>query len=376
VQGMLAVDMKEVKNSINVLCEYTDHELEAVYFAQDIYGAKKYLKPLVLALGILNSLFIIPDIYAVENISSIYTIIAARAAVLVIVLLLFLFVERIGSPYYISAMISVSELLCFGIFLVIFWAYPEPNILIQVLGLFIIILVVFIISNRWIYMIGISVIGAACFFLIAAVKFSDEPDWNAFSAGVTYTVLVILFSAYSSFRMNYYGRIHYLLNQELEKMSVTDPLTGLMNKSKLYGELNMWMNFSRRYKTPLSLILFDIDNFKQINDKYGHVVGDEVMVKVVNIIGSMIRETDAFARWGGDEFTIIMPHTGRVQALEITERLRKEISNTVFMPDFQVTCSFGVASLNNRIEHIDQFIYAADMALYKAKNSGRNVVMY
>ena len=64
-----------------------------------------------------------------------------------------------------------------------------------------------------------------------------------------------------------------------KKMSVTDPLTGLMNKAKLYEELHMWMNFSRRYKTPLSLILFDIDNFKHINDKYGHIVGDDVMVR-------------------------------------------------------------------------------------------------
>lgn len=376
VQGMLAVDIKEVKNSINVFCEYTDRELEAVYFAQDIYGSKKYLKPLVLVLGVLNSLFLIPDIFIVGSSGSIYTIAAARGTILVVAIMAFFFIERIGSPYNISAIISASELLCFGTFLIIFWAYPEPDILIQVLGLIIIILVVFIISNRWIYMLGISVTGAACFFLTAAAKFADEPDWKAFSAGVIYTVLVILFSAYSSFRMNYFSRVHYLLNQELEKMSVTDSLTGLMNKAKLYEELHMWMNFSRRYRTPLSLILFDIDNFKHINDKYGHVVGDEVMVKIINIISAMIRETDALARWGGDEFTIIMPHTGRVQALEITERLRREVADTAFLTDFHVTCSFGVASLNSRLEQIDHFICAADKALYKAKNSGKNVVMY
>jgi len=373
---MLAVDMKEVKNSINLLCEYTDRELEAIYFARDIYGSKKYLKPVVLILGVLNSLFIIPDIIIVGSSGSIYAIAAARGIVLTAAILLLFFIDRIGSPYTISALISVSELLCFGTFMIIFWAYPKPDLLIQVLGLIVIILVVFIISNRWIYMLGISVTGAVCFFLVAAAKFADDPDWNAFSAGALYTALTIIFSAYSSYRMNYYGRVHYLLNQELEKMSVTDPLTGLMNKTKLYEELHMWMNFSRRYKTPLSLILFDVDDFKLINDKYGHMVGDEVMVKIVGIIRSMIRETDSFARWGGDEFTIIMPHTGRMQALEITERLRKEISETVFLPDFHVTCSFGVASLNNRVERIDHFICAADQALYKAKNSGKNIVMY
>lgn len=370
------MDMKDVKKSINILCEYTDRELEAVYFAQDIYGSKKYLKPLVLVLGMLNSLFMIPDIFFIGSLKSIYSVAAARGVILMIAILLFFFIERIGSPYSISAMISAGELLSFGTFMIVFWAYPEPDILIQVLGLIIIILVVFLISNRWIYMLGLSMTGSTGFFLTAAAKFADEPDWNAFSAGVIYTVLVILLSAYSSFRMNYYSRVHYLLDQELEKMSVTDPLTGLMNKAKLYEELHMWMNFSRRYKTPLSLILFDIDNFKHINDKYGHVAGDEIMVKIINIISAMIRETDALARWGGDEFTIIMPHTGRVQALEITERLRKAIADANFMTDYHVTCSFGVASLNSRLEQIDQFICAADQALYKAKNSGKNVVMY
>ncbi len=376
MQGILAVDMKDAKKSINILCEYTDRELEAVYFAQDIYGSRKYLKPLVLVFGVLNSLFMIPDILFAVNSGSIYTIAIARVTTLTIAVLLFFFIKRIGSPYTISAIISAGELLCFGTFLLVFWAYTEPDLLIQVLGLIINILVIFLIPNRWIYMLGISVTGAVCFFLSAAVKFAEEPDWKAFFAGVVYTALVIILSAYSSYRMNYYSRIHYMLNQELEKMSVSDPLTGLINKVKLYEELHMWMNFSRRYKTPLSLVLFDVDNYKHINDKYGHVVGDEVMVRIVKIISAMIRETDAFARWGGDEFSIIMPHTGRMQALEITERLRREIASTDFLPDFQITCSFGVASLNSRLEQIDQFICEADKALYKAKNLGKNVVMY
>lgn len=376
LQGMLPVDIKDVGKSINITCEFNDWELETVYFAQDMYGSIKYLKILVLVLGIFNLLFLIPDFLIIGNHRSIYVVAAVRVFILMIAILIFFFIRRLGNPYVTSAMVSAGELLCFGGFLLVFLQYPKSDFLIQVLGLIITILLVFLIPNRWVYMIGISVMCGACFFLMAASRFADEPDWNAFPAGVVYTVLVIILSAFSSFRMNYNRRIHYLFEMQLKKMSVTDSLTGLMNKAKLYDELHMWMNFSRRYKTPLSLILFDIDNFKYINDKYGHVAGDDVMVKIVDIISAMIRETDACARWGGDEFTIIMPHTGRVQALEITERLRQIISDTAILPDYHVTCSFGVTSLNARVAQIDQFISAADQALYKAKNSGKNVVMY
>lgn len=375
-QGTLPVDNKDAGKSINITCEFSDRELETVYFAQDMYGSIKYLKIIVLALGILNLLFLIPDTLIIGNHRSIYIVVAVRTFILMIALLLLYFIKRIGNPYVISVMVSIGELLSFGAFLLVFLEYPKPDLLIQVLGLIIIILMIFLIPNRWVYMISISVICSACFFLFAAFKFAEEPNWRTFPAGVVYTVLVIILSAFSSFIMNYNRRVHYLFEIQLEKMSVTDSLTGLMNKAKLYDELRMWMNFSRRYKTPLSLILLDIDNFKYINDKYGHVAGDDVMVRVIGIISTMIRETDAFARWGGDEFSIIMPHTGRVQALDITERLRQVISDTTFLPDYHVTCSFGVTSLNSRVVQIDQFISAADQALYKAKNSGKNVVMY
>lgn len=370
------MDIKNVEKSINFKCEFSDREIETVYFAQDMYGSIKYLKPLVLALGILNLLFLVPDYFVIGDYEPIYFIVAVRAFILMVAILLFFLIDRLGSPYAISAIISAGELLSFGSFLFVFWKYPKPDYMIQVLGLISIILVVFIISNRWIHMIGVSFICCASFFLVAVLKFMDEPNWNEFSAGIVYVIIVVVLSAYSSMKMNYYKRVHYLVERQLKKISVTDPLTGLMNKAKLYDELRMWMNFSRRYKTSLSLILFDIDNFKYINDKYGHVSGDDVMVKTIGIISSMIRETDSFARWGGDEFSIIMPHTGRVQALEITERLRQAISDTALLPDYNVTCSFGVASFSVRITEIDQFISAADQALYKAKNSGKNVVMY
>jgi len=170
--------------------------------------------------------------------------------------------------------------------------------------------------------------------------------------------------------------MQFSITSKLEKMSVTDPLTGLINKAKLYEELRMWMNFSRRYRTPLSLVLLDIDDFKKINDQFGHLAGDRIIAEISGTIGSMVRETDIPARWGGDEFAIILPHTSRAQAVEIMERIRVRVMEQDLELNRAVTCSFGVASYTNRMEDIGDFISAADEALYKAKSSGKNIVRY
>lgn len=362
--------------SVNILGEFRNRELERKFFTEEINESRKYLKPVILSLGLLNTLFMIPDYFLIGHTGSLNAIGAVRVVFMLIIILLFMRISHISNAYRVSACISACELYGFFTFLLVMWQYHSPNFLIQVLGIIIIILAVFFVPNRLIYMIAVSVLGSISFFSVALIKFRGELEAQILAAGVIYTILVIIFISLSSYRINYHRRVHYIIDLELEKMSSTDALTGLVNKGKLYEELRMWMNFSRRYKTPLSLILFDVDDFKYINDKYGHLKGDEVIVEVTGMIGALIRETDTLSRWGGDEFAIIMPHTSRPQAFEITDRIRKAISFREFIPGCTITCSFGVASLNGRVIDPDQFIHAADEALYKAKDSGKNVVMY
>ncbi len=370
------MDRKMMEKPISVFCEFTDRNLETEFFTADFLSSLKYMKPLILFLAILNTLFVIPDFFLTKDTGSFIVIAIFRTLFLVISLLFFFRLEHIGNPYRISAWISVCESLCFLNFILVFWQYSSPDFLVQVLSMILLILSVFLVPNRWIYMVIVTLIGSACFFVVAFVKYAGQLSTSIFSAGIVHTALIIVLSALSSYRAYSSKRYNYAINKELEKISFTDSLTGLINKAKLYDEINMWMRFSSRYKTPLSLILFDIDDFKLINDKCGHLVGDEVIVKVIATVHKMIRETDTLARWGGDEFTIIMPHTNRLQAVEITERIRKFISDEELIPGLKISCSFGVASFTRKVTDVDQFIRAADRALYKAKNSGKNVVMY
>ncbi len=370
------MDRKVMEKSINVFCEFADREYEVEYFSAELFNSLKYVKPLILLLAMLNTLFIIPDYFLIKDLGSFTIITICRSIFLIFALVLFMRLEHMGNPYRISAWISLCELLCFANFIFVFWQYSSPDFLVQVLSMVILILSIFLIPNRWICMVIVTLAGSACFFVVAYIKYAGRLSINIFSAGFVHTALIIILSSVSSYIMYSNKRYNYAINKKLERSSFTDSLTGLINKAKLYEEINMWMKFSSRYKTPLSLILFDIDNFKQINDKHGHLIGDEVIVQVVATVHKMIRETDTLARWGGDEFTIIMPHTNRPQAVEITERIRKSISDEELIPEVELSCSFGVASFTRKVKGVDQFISAADKALYKAKNSGKNVVMY
>lgn len=157
---------------------------------------------------------------------------------------------------------------------------------------------------------------------------------------------------------------------------VSDSMTKLYNHHYFVKRLEEEVYLSRKYSTKLSLIMFDIDHFKKINDTYGHQVGDLVLIEVANLLKEFVRATDICGRYGGEEFGIIMPNTNLKGAKIIAERLREDIANhKIFVLDksISVTCSFGVAE-NNFDESVEDFLYRADKMLYTAKNMGRNKV--
>lgn len=172
------------------------------------------------------------------------------------------------------------------------------------------------------------------------------------------------------------GVLAYVLFRDMERfkfLAETDRLTGLFNKGKFNEVLKKEVERAKRYKRPLSLIIFDIDHFKRINDTYGHKVGDEVLKELAKIIKSVIRKADFVARWGGEEFVILAPETDLDGALNLAEKLRQTVEKHQFPTVKNVTISLGVAQYIDG-ETPEEFIIRADMALYKAKENGRNRV--
>lgn len=175
-----------------------------------------------------------------------------------------------------------------------------------------------------------------------------------------------------------------LNHERLNLIGLTDPLTGIFNRRYLETRCQEETANVRRYHNPLCSMFLDIDKFKRINDTYGHIMGDEVLRKVANLIKSELRSNDVLARYGGEEFVVLLPQTGLHHACEIAERIRCAIAAHPFSinkrNELQVTISIGVAQISAELEGSDMdlangLLAAADESLYLAKESGRNKVV-
>ncbi|MDH5464538.1 MAG: sensor domain-containing diguanylate cyclase [Thiovulaceae bacterium] len=161
--------------------------------------------------------------------------------------------------------------------------------------------------------------------------------------------------------------------EKLRIVAMTDPLTGAGNRSKFNTMIDEQLAIARRYTTELSIIIFDVDHFKQINDQFGHQTGDEVLKRIVSIVKNEIRESDLLIRWGGEEFLIVLPNTSLEHAELAAQKIRKSFDDEKFEDVKKVTCSFGCTTLKTE-DTIASMIARADEAMYQAKKAGKNCV--
>ncbi|HSQ42862.1 MAG TPA: diguanylate cyclase [Fibrobacteraceae bacterium] len=163
--------------------------------------------------------------------------------------------------------------------------------------------------------------------------------------------------------------------RELERWATTDKLTELANRRQLEQRGESETARSSRYGTPLSLLLLDLDFFKQINDREGHHMGDQVLIEVAKVLRRHVRAMDIPGRWGGEEFLVLLPNTAGEQALQVAEKLRKAIAEHRYPSVNPVSASIGVANLQAG-ESLEALLGRADSALYDAKEGGRNQVKF
>lgn len=181
---------------------------------------------------------------------------------------------------------------------------------------------------------------------------------------ISFILLLTLFFIYRYLTEKLRGKL-------LKELSETDHLTGISNRRKLLQQLPYYIDMANRYHHSLSLIFFDIDDFKIINDRYGHKTGDRILQEITSLISKNIRKSDIFARWGGEEFILASPESKIDDAEKQAIILLQQIHNHQFNLDRNVTCSFGVTQYIEG-ESMESFINRADKAMYKAKQEGKN----
>ncbi len=162
---------------------------------------------------------------------------------------------------------------------------------------------------------------------------------------------------------------------KLQKLAITDGLTKLYNSRYFYNQIDLEVDRSNRYHHTLSLLLLDIDHFKVYNDTYGHLEGDRVLVRIGEVIKACLRKMDTAYRYGGEEFTVILPETNGQEAVHVADRIRSSIEKEVFSPDSgqenKITISIGVTEYI-AAERISALVERADKAMYISKENGRN----
>jgi diguanylate cyclase (GGDEF)-like protein len=167
------------------------------------------------------------------------------------------------------------------------------------------------------------------------------------------------------------------LHSEVQQLAVTDPLTGLYNRRGFFELGEREVARAHRYGRPLAAIMMDIDLFKQVNDSYGHSIGDQVLRNVANLSVNNLRKIDILGRYGGDEFAVLLPESDLDAALKVAERIRKSQENFL-MPIghhlVRVTVSLGIANGTRAVGNLESILKRADMAMYSAKQTGRNRV--
>jgi len=164
-----------------------------------------------------------------------------------------------------------------------------------------------------------------------------------------------------------------LAEERVTAMAITDGLTGILNRQEFGRLLEKEMARAARYASRLSLIMYDLDHFKRINDRFGHNAGDDVLKMVARLVGDSLRDADLHGRWGGEEFMVLLPETGLEAAGKVAEKLRRVIADHRFEGVGTVTASFGVVELAGR-ESSRSLVQRVDEVLYRAKALGRNRV--
>lgn len=168
-----------------------------------------------------------------------------------------------------------------------------------------------------------------------------------------------------------------LMLEKLQELAITDGLTKLYNLRHFYNQLEVEIDRSSRYGHPLALLLLDIDNFKKYNDTFGHIKGDKVLIRIGQIIRSCLRTMDSAFRYGGEEFTVILPETSAEEAKTAAQRIRSAVESEKFFPEpgeaYTITISTGVTEYVKK-EELTLFVQRADKAMYVSKEKGRNCV--
>lgn len=344
-------------------------EFKVAYMDYKLGAAFRELKGMLLFSGIFNLLLLIVDGNMLQGSGAFKGVIVARVAFSTAIFGAYILLIKLKRFEILAAVVSGCELLAQGVFIYVFLCYNPPQLLIQAMGFLIIIILIFLVPNKWGYMLAVALIGSAG-FLISAYLFVGGLNLVEYLAALVYILVAVSLCASAAYLREASQFREYVAKKELERISATDYLTNTANRYKMKEEATKWMSYCRRNELPLALAFLDIDDFKQINDRCGHPAGDAVLSELTALISASLRNSDVISRWGGDEFVLLFPNTTLAGAQIIIERIRASVGRQTFAGGKRITCSFGVVEMKPDSD-FEKLIKEADDLMYRGKKRGK-----
>ena len=217
---------------------------------------------------------------------------------------------------------------------------------------------------------AVLALGAPLGWKIITLCYATEPASAALFVYLTASTTAVFTS---------FGIALGTLHERIRGLAMRDPLTGLLNQTNFRNTAHFIVELARRHREPYALVMMDIDHFKRVNDEHNHFFGSHVLKELAKVIEATVRASDIAARFGGDEFILLLPRTTQAEAALVTERLRATVAATTFVlgaDSIQITLSIGVALAEGPEQgDLDALMALADKGLYQAKNNGRNRVV-
>ena len=349
------------------VCKETEKEYSLFYTQKNIETTKR----LIIIFSLMNVLFIVPDYFVILDGELFAKMIAIRCIFFISFLLFYhWFSQSDNYANYFEGIMAI-EFIAATSFLNIYWIYEPADFAIQVLGLITAITVFATVHNRWGYALLVNAYVIIGFFLITVFA-GKEAETSTVITSAAYCIIISSMMLFRDYQVNIYKRKRYENNMKLRELSRRDSLTGILNRAAFEEEINLAIERWNRYGRVFSIAIFDIDNFKSVNDNYGHYEGDCVLRDLTAMITGEMRALDIFARWGGEEFVIILPETDAWTTLSFIERLRLKIKEKQF-GRVKITCSFGVTQVRVGDTRKSLFVRVDDY-LYICKRDGKDMV--
>lgn len=324
--------------------------------------------------SVCNFLFLICDLAFIHGQTERLICGILRYCFSVLLILLVKKLQRIGLFSAFSGVVTTLEAVGFVLFFSIMLLYETPNFMIQAMGILLTILVVFLVPNRSENMFFVSVVASSVFFAYYGWNMQNI-EAREYIAAVIFSTLTILICTVKAICADRYAQADFLARSRLELTSTRDFLTNAATRERLEEEAKRWMNFCRRQSLPLCLVFVDVDDLKRINDQYGHTIGDIALKEVAKLLQNQLRNSDTIARWGGDEFVLLLPNVSLQNAVLLLDRVKSAVSFLKIEGGIPVSCSFGVVQMGAESTY-SQLLAEADAMMYRAKQNGKGRISF